>query len=84
MKTYHEAGDTDQQCEVRCVRCGCLLAPANTWTTDEGREMRVPAAFRPAKGQIVCLTGEGPCFGRFTAGPEAQPTCAVSAMQGAA
>lgn len=85
MTHYHVAGPTDARCEVRCVRCGCLLAPAHVWQHSEtGAEMRSPLGLRPSEGDIVAMTGEGPYFGQFRADPRTAPTCAVSAMKGAA
>lgn len=85
MTHYHVAGPTDARCEVRCVRCGFLLAPANVWLhTETGAEMRSPLGLRPSEGDIVAMTGEGPYFGQFRVDQRTAPTCAVSAMKGAA
>jgi len=90
MTTYHEAGPLDPvSCEVRCVRCGLVLAQAfvwrlEVWTWDRvaqverfvgHREYRHPAPIRPAAGSVVAMQGQGPFYGRFTALSGQQPTC---------
>lgn len=90
MTTYHEAGAMDPvSCEVRCVRCGLVLAPAHVWrsevwTWDQTarmerftghREHRQPMAIRPAAGSVVAMQGQGPFYGRFTVAQGQQATC---------
>lgn len=97
MTTYHEAGPLDPvSCEVRCVRCGLVLAQAFVWRSEVWawdrvaqverftghREHRQPMALRPAAGSVVAMHGQGPFYGRFTVRDQ-QPTCTVKAREAA-
>jgi len=98
MTTYHEAGPLDPvSCEVRCVRCGLVLAPAHVWRSEVWawdrvaqverfaghREHRQAASIRPAAGAVVAMQGKGPFYGRFTVAQGQSATCTVKAREAA-